>query len=150
MKYFGFILVFALVGAIVMAAAYDAPPASNVYRYEFPAGTITNASADTITIPSQFLDAWVPVVFFESTQTSGTQNISITFQESSKLIGSAASDWQSIGSAVTTSGSTAKTVFRYASATTPVMSGLRARIIITGTGTQVCTYKGRFVAKRWD
>ena len=129
--------------------AFKSPPAvSDTYRYEFAAGSITNAESDTINIPAQFLDAWIPVLFFETVQSSGTQNLSFTFQESSKLTGTSATLWQTVGSAVTTSGSADKDVFRYASATTPVMSGLRARVIITGTGTQVCTYTGRFVAKR--
>jgi hypothetical protein len=125
-----------------------AAPVSDAYRYTIPAGSITNTESDTINIPAQFLDAWIPVVFFETVQSSGTQNLSFTFQESSTLTGTSATLWQTVGSAVTTSGSADKDVFRYASATTPVMSGLRARIIITGTGTQVCTYTGRFIAKR--
>ena len=123
-------------------------PTSDAYRYTFPAGSITNTESDTINIPAQFLDAWIPVLFFETVQSSGTQNLSFVFQESSTLTGTGATLWQTVGSAVTTSGSSDKDVFRYASATTPVMSGLRARVIITGTGTQVCTYTGRFVAKR--
>ena len=129
--------------------AYNSPPAvSDTYRYEFPAGSITNTESDTINIPAQFLDSWIPVLFFETVQSSGTQNLSFTFQESSKLTGTSATLWQTVGTAVTTSGSSDKDVFRYASSTTPVMSGLRARVIITGTGTQVCTYTGRFIAKR--
>jgi hypothetical protein len=156
LKYFAGFAALIAIAIFAMAVKGDAAKtetktildgASNCYRYEF-SGSITNTESDTINIPAQFLDAWVPVLFFETVQSSGTQNLSFTFQESSKLTGTSATLWQAVGSAVTTSGSADKDVFRYASATTPVMSGVRARVIITGTGTQVCTYTGRFVAKR--
>jgi hypothetical protein len=120
-------------------------PVSDVYRPTQTVDTITNTESDTITIPAQFLDGWIPVVKFETTQLSGTQNLSFTFQESHSLT---VSDWMTTGSAVTTSGSTDSDIFRYASATTPVQSGLRSRIIITGTGTQSTRYVIRYVAKR--
>jgi hypothetical protein len=150
LKYFaGLVIVcMALLFASTNKTETKLAPVSDAYRYEFPAGSITNTESDTINIPAQFLDAWIPVLFFETVQSSGTQNLSFKFQESSKLVGTSATLWQDVGSAVATSGSSDKDVFRYASATTPVMSGLRARVIITGTGTQVCTYTGRFVAKR--
>ena len=126
---------------------YNTPPAaSDTYRYMPSADTITNTESDTIAVPAQFLDGWIPVLKFETTQLSGTQNLSFVFQESHLLTGT--TDWMATGSAVTTSGATDSDIFRYASATTPVMSGLRARIIITGTGTQSSRYTVRFVAKR--
>lgn len=156
LKFFAGFAMFATICAALMFAesttkvesADYAAPVSDTYTYEFPSGSITNTESDTINIPAQFLDAWIPVLFFETVQSSGTQNLSFTFQESSKKTGTSATLWQTVGSAVTTSGSADKDVFRYASATTPVMSGVRARVIITGTGTQVSNYTGRFVAKR--
>jgi hypothetical protein len=149
----GFTMLATIAAALMFAEStrnsevYNAvAPASDVYRYMPAADTITNTESDTISVPAQFLDGWIPVLKFETTQLSGTQNLSFTFQESHLLTGT--TDWMTTGSAVTTSGSTDSDIFRYASATTPVMSGLRARIIITGTGTQSTRYTVRFVAKR--
>lgn len=131
--------------ALMFAESESVVPVSDVYRPTQTIDTITNTESDTIAIPAQFLDGWIPVVKFETTQLSGTQNLSFTFQESHSLT---VSDWMTTGSAVTTSGSADSDIFRYASATTPVQSGLRSRIIITGTGTQSTRYVIRYVAKR--
>jgi hypothetical protein len=116
------------------------------YLKEITADTITTTESDTIRFAAQFLGSWLPVFKFETTQLSGTQNLSVVFQESHKTTGN--TDWFAVGSAVTTSGSTDSDIFRYASATTPVASGVRFRVIITGTGTQSTRYTGRLVAKR--
>lgn len=124
---------------------YNNPPAvSNTYRYEFTADTITNAENDTIAIPAQFLDAWVPVAFLETTQLSGTQAINLIIQESSTLTGT--TNWISVDT-IALSGSADLDRLPYPSAPYWIR-GLRARVIIDGSGTQSTRYTGRFVAKR--
>lgn len=124
---------------------YNTPPAvSNYYTREFTADTITNAENDTISIPAQFLDAWVPNVFLETTQLSGTQAINLIIQENSKLTGT--TGWVSVDT-VALSGSSDADRLSYPAAPYWVR-GLRMRVIIDGSGTQSTRYTGRVVAKR--
>jgi len=149
MKHLKYFVGLVIISAALMFAdskALLAPAPVDYYLREVTADTITNTESDTMTFPVQFLGAWLPVFKFETTQLSGTQNLSVVFQESHKTSGN--TDWFAVGSAVTTSGATDSDIFRYASATTPVASGVRFRIIITGTGTQSTRYAGRLVAKR--
>jgi hypothetical protein len=124
---------------------YNTPPAvSNTYRYEFTADTITNAENDTINMTVQFLDAWVPNVFLETTQLSGTQAINLIIQENSKLTGT--TGWISVDT-VALSGSSDLDRLSYPSAPYWVR-GQRMRVIIDGSGTQSTRYTGRVIAKR--
>ena len=124
---------------------YNTPPAvSNTYRYEFTADTITNAENDTINMSVQFLDAWVPNAFLETTQLSGTQAINLIIQENSKLTGT--TGWISVDT-VALSGSSDLDRLSYPSAPYWVR-GQRMRIIIDGSGTQSTRYTGRVIAKR--
>lgn len=124
---------------------YNTPPAvSNYYTREFTADTITNAENDTISIPAQFLDAWVPVAFLETTQLSGTQAINLIIQESSKTTGT--TTWVSVDT-IALSGSADADRLSYPAAPYWVR-GLRMRIIIDGSGTQSTRYTGRVIAKR--
>ena len=144
--FLSFFVLCAVVFAFVAAKDNMSPAPIDSYSKEITADTITNTESDTLTFVATFQGAWLPVFKFETTQLSGTQNLSVVFQESHKTSGS--TDWMAVGSAVTTSGSTDSDIFRYASATTPVGSGIRYRVIITGTGTQSTRYTGRLVAKR--
>jgi len=124
---------------------YNTPPAvSNYYAREFTADTITNAENDTISIPAQFLDAWVPNAFLETTQLSGTQAINLIIQESSKTTGT--TNWVSVDT-IALSGSADADRLSYPAAPYWVR-GLRMRIIIDGSGTQSTRYTGRVIAKR--
>lgn len=124
---------------------YNNPPAvSNYYTREFTADTITNAENDTINMPAQFLDAWVPNAFLETTQLSGTQAINLIIQENSKLTGT--TGWVSVDT-VALSGSSDVDRLSYPAAPYWVR-GLRMRIIIDGSGTQSTRYTGRVIAKR--
>lgn len=146
-----------LAGLVLIAAAlmfaettrnselYNTPPAaSNTYRYEFTADTITNAENDTITMNVQFLDQWVPTVFLETTQLSGTQAINLIIQESSTLTGT--TNWISVDT-VALSGSSDLDKLVYPIAPYH-LRGLRMRVIIDGSGTQSTRYTGRVIAKR--
>ena len=143
--FLSFFTLCAVVFALVAAKDSFAPAPVDYYLKEITADTITNTESDTLTFNVQFLGPWLPVFKMETTQLSGTQNLSFVFQESHKTTGN---EWFAVGSAVTTSGSTDSDIFRYASATTPVGSGVRFRVIVTGTGTQSTRYTGRLVAKR--
>jgi len=117
---------------------------SNTYRFEFTADTITNAENDTINMSVQFLDAWVPVAFLETTQLSGTQAINLIIQENSRLTGT--TGWISVDT-VALSGSSDLDRLSYPAAPYWVR-GQRMRIIIDGSGTQSTRYTGRVIAKR--
>jgi len=127
--------------------AFNSPPAvSDTYRYEFTAGGTSGAENDTINIPAQFLDAWIPSVFLEATRTSGTMTLNVVLQESSKLTGTGT--WIPRDSAAISNAASGRTNFNY-SAAPYHMRGLRARVIIKATGSPgVVTYTGRFIAKR--
>ena len=146
LKYFVGLVIVSAALMFADSKALLAPAPVDYYLREITADTITTTESDTINFPVSFLGPWLPVFKFETTQLSGTQNLSVVFQESHKTSGN--TDWFAVGSAVTTSGATDSDIFRYASATTPVASGVRFRIIITGTGTQSTRYTGRLVAKR--
>jgi len=98
------------VGLVIVSAALMfadsktllAPAPVDYYLREIKADTITTTESDTINFPVSFLGSWLPVFKFETTQLSGTQNLSVVFQESHKTSGN--TDWFAVGSAVTTSG----------------------------------------------
>lgn len=123
------------------------PAVSNAYRYELTAGSITNAENDTIAVPAQFLDAWVPSVWLETTRASGTMAINLILQENSTLTGT--SKWVSVDTVAIGNAATGAARLDYPFAPYH-MRGLRARVIIDGSGTQSVTYTGRFVAKRTE
>ena len=135
------------VGLVIVCAAllFAAPSVSNTYRHELTAGTITNAENDTIAIPAQFLDAWIPSVYLETTRASGTMAINLILQENSTITGS--TRWVSVDTVAI--GNAASGFTRLDYPFQPYhMRGLRARVIIDGSGTQSVTYTGRFIAKR--
>ncbi len=155
MKNYLFLFVFACTAAMIFIAAkgdekpmsYSAPAVSNTYRYELTAGSITNAENDTIAVPAQFLDAWIPSIWLETTRASGTMAINLILQENSKLTGT--SNWVSVDTVAIGNAATGLARLDYPFAPYH-MRGLRARVIIDGSGTQSVTYTGRFIAKRTE
>ena len=135
------------VGLVIVCAAliFASTSVSNTYRYELPAGTITNAENDTIAIPAQLLDAWVPSVYLETTRASGTMAINLILQESSRLTGT--TRWVSVDTVAIGNAASGFTRLDYPFAPYH-MRGQRARVIIDGSGTQSVTYTGIFIAKR--
>jgi len=134
-------------GLVIICAAllFANTSVSNTYRYELPAGSITNAENDTIAIPAQLLDEWTPSVYLETTRASGTMAINLILQENSRLTGT--TKWVSVDTVTIGNAATGFTRLDYPFAPYH-MRGQRARVIVDGSGTQSVTYTGIFIAKR--
>lgn len=140
-KFLGLSL-FAIVSSVIVFFSIattnsNADDAYEIYRYE-TSDTITNTGADTILLTPNLFS------FFKSNHTlyadtvSGTLNIAFVVQESPSLTGD---EWYNADS-------TSLTTVKGTVSQTSDVYGLRRRIILTGTGTQVSTYTLRSIFKK--
>ena len=130
-----FIALFCVAAIAVKAQTLDAS-----WSYTFTTDTITNAEADTLLLPADFVSPWSYTYSIVVDSLSGTDTLSFVLQESASKSGN--TDWVTVS---TGAGSELTSPLR---TTTALMYGRRARIIVRGSGTQSTTYAITFLAKK--
>ena len=112
---------------------------SPIYAPTITGDTITDAGADTISVPGLLYSKWAASYTLSTTQLSGTQDLTFVVQESPNSTGG---PWVQVG---TKSTSGATDVDRIEVAT---VYGVKHRIIVTGSGTQSTEYAIDAVMKK--
>lgn len=130
-----FIALFCVAAIAVKAQTLDA-----FWSYTFTTDTITNAEADTLLLPADFVSPWSYTYSIVVDSLSGTDTLSFVLQESVSKSGN--TDWVTVS---TGAGSKLTSPLRITAA---LMYGRRARIIVRGSGTQSTTYAITFLAKK--
>lgn len=103
---------------------------SEYYTYAPAQDTITNTEADTLALPVNFLSNWTYGYSIVLGNLSGTTNVAAVLQHSHMLSGN--TDWKTLASFTGTSG-----ILQIEGTD---VTGIRHRLILTGSGTQSSTY----------
>lgn len=145
---FKFLIPFALM-LLGFSFQAEAQTPRKVLLYSYALDTITNTESDTIYIGTSSTGAYSGVVDFQSlyagqwtfirTNISGTSNVALKIEQTPLYTGSN-TYWTSIATGAGT-GATAEAI------TVSEMLGRRYRVILTGTGSQLTSYRVYFSAK---
>lgn len=137
------ILVFGLLFMIGIVVSANMPVQSSSSIYQLTdSGTITNAGNDTLTVPVNLISLWSYNWVVTATQTSGTTDIIAILQESNATSGAV---WYEV-ERDTISGP--GTVRLFGDGTNNYVYGLRQRLILDGSGTQVSPFATKLTLKK--